>query len=138
MIITPEILAEFRAYFGGRYSDAAIWPNDLMYDTLAAADFETGGSGWGPYDTGAPYSLKKHGMFLYCAAYLSSMYGDNPSQPIDPNARLNVAQKSVGDESIGYRVASMMDAGNDFLTYTTFGQEFYRLRKRAYLGARAV
>lgn len=138
MIITPEILAEFRAYFGGRYSDAAIWPDGLMYDTLAAADFETGGSGWGPYDTGVPYSLKKHGMFLYCAAYLSSMYGDNPAQPIDPNARLNVAQKSVGDESIGYRVASMMDAGNDFLTYTTFGQEFYRLRKRAYLGARAV
>jgi hypothetical protein len=66
------------------------------------------------------------------------MYGDDPAQPIDPNARLNVAGKSVGDESIQYRVASMMDAGNDFLTYTTFGQEFYRLRKRAYLGARAV
>lgn len=138
MIITPEILAEFRAYFGGRYSDAAIWPVGLMYDTLAAADFETGGSGWGPYYTGMPYSLKKHGMFLYAAAYLTTFYGDDPSAPIDGNAALNVAQKSVGDESIGYRVASMMDAGNDFLTFTKFGQEFYRLRKRACLGARAV
>lgn len=138
MIITPEILAEFRAYFGGRYSNATTWPDGLMYDILYQADFETAGSGWGPYDTGFPYSLKKAGMFLWAAAYISSMYGDDPKEPIDPNARLNVAQKSVGDESIGYRVAAMMDAGNDFLTYTTFGQEFYRLRKRAYLGARAV
>lgn len=138
MEITPAILAEFRAYFNGRYSDAAIWPDALMYDVLYNADFETGGSGWGPYDTGHPYSFKKHGMFLWAAAYLSSMYGDDPAQPIAPEARLNVAGKSVGDESIQYRVASMMDAGNDFLTYTTFGQEFYRLRKRAYLGARSV
>lgn len=138
MIITPEILAEFRAYFGGRYSDAAVWSDDLMYDVLYAADFETDGRGWGPYYTGVPYSLKKHGMFLYAAAYLTSMYGDDPSKPIEGSARLNVAQKSVGDESIGYRVASMMDAGNDFLTFTTFGQEFYRLRKRAYLGARSI
>lgn len=138
MIITPEILVEFRAYFGGRYSDAAIWPDDLMYDVLASADFETGGQGWGPYYTGVQYSLKKHGMFLYAAAYLSSFYGDDPSQTIDPNARLNVAGKSVGDESTQYRVAAMMDAGNDFLTFTTFGQEFYRLRKRAYLAARAI
>ena len=138
MIITPEILAEFRAYFGGRYSDLDIWSDELMYDTLASADFETGGSGWGPYYTGVPYSLKKHGMFLYCAAYLTTFYGDDPSAPIDGNAALNVAQKSVGDEAIGYRVASMMDAGNDFFTFTRFGQELYRLRKRAYLGARAV
>jgi hypothetical protein len=138
MEITPAIVTEFRAYFGGRYSNSTIWSDALMYDVLYNADFETGGTGWGPYDTGVPYSLKKHGMFLYAAAYLSSMYGDDPAQPIDPNARLNVAGKSVGDESIQYRVASMMDAGNDFLTYTTFGQEFYRLRKRAYLGARAV
>lgn len=138
MLITPAILAEFRAYFNGRYSDSTIWPDDLLYDILYQADFETGGSGWGPYYTGVPYSLKKAGMFLWAAAYLSSMYGDDPSAPLDPNARLNVAGKSVGDESIQYRVAAMMDAGNDFLTYTTFGQEFYRLRKRAYLGARAV
>lgn len=138
MNITPEILAEFRAYFGGRYSDVAIWPDDLMTDTLCAAAFETGGKGWGPYYTGVCYSLKKHGMFLYAAAYLTSFYGDDPANPIDPIARLNVAGKSVGDESIQYRVAAMMNAGDDFLTYTTFGQEFYRLRKRAYLGAMAV
>lgn len=138
MIITPAILAEFRAYFGGRYSNVATWPDALLYDALAAADFETAGSGWGPYDTGVPYSLKKHGMFLYCAAWLTNMYGDDPANGISGDAHLNVAGKSVGDESIQYRVASMMDAGNDFLTYTAFGQEFYRLRKRAYLGARSV
>lgn len=138
MIITPAILAEFRAYFGGRYSKATVWPDDLMYDTLYAADFETGGSGWGPYDTGVPYSLKKHGMFLYAAAWLSNMYGDDPENGIAGEAHLNVAQKSVGDESIQYRIAAIQDAGNDFLTNTSFGQEFFRIRKRAYLGARAV
>lgn len=138
MQITPQIIEEFRAYFGGRYSDTAVWSDGLLRDILCAADFETAGSGWGPYYTGVCYSLKKHGMFLYAAAYISSFYGDDPNAPIDPIARLNVAGKSVGDESIQYRVASMMNAGDDFLTYTTFGQEFYRLRRRAYLGARAV
>lgn len=138
MDITPEIIAEFRAYFGGRYSDEAIWSDSLMIDTLCAADYETGGSGWGPYYTGTCYSLKKHGMFQYAAAYLTTFYGDNPANPIPGEARLNVSQKSVGDESIGYRVAAMMGADNDFLTFTAFGQEFFRLRKRAYLGARAL
>lgn len=138
MDITDDVILEFRAYFNGRYGNDTLWPDSLMRDILCAADFETGGSGWGPFYTGTCYSLKKHGMFLYAAAYLSTFYGDDPNNPIPPEARLNVAQKSVGDESIGYRVASMLDAGNDFLTYTAFGQEFYRLRKRAYMAARSL
>lgn len=138
MQITSAIVDDFRAFFNGRYSDVAKWSDDLVISTLCAADFETGGRGWGPYYTGECYSLKKHGMFLYAAAYLTNFYGDDPANGINGEAHLNVAQKSVGDESIGYRVAAMMDAGNDFLTYTAFGQEFYRLRKRAYLAARSI
>lgn len=78
-------------------------------------------------------------MFNYAAAYLYSVYGPEGSQAAPAGeARLNVAAKSVGDESIQYRVSAMMDAGNDFLTYTIWGQEFYRLRKFAYTGARAL
>ena len=31
----------------------------------------------------------------------------------------------------------MMDAGTDWLTYTNYGQQFYRLKKRAEMGAKA-
>ena len=138
MQINPDIIEDFREYFGGRYSDTTIWPDNLLRDILAAADYETAGSGWGPYYTGLDYSFKKHGMFLYAAAYITSFYGTDPSAPVDGTARLNVAGKSVGDESIQYRVAAIMNAGDEFLTFTSFGQEFYRLRRRSYLGARAV
>lgn len=140
MIITPEVIADFRAYFNGRYSDETLWPDSVLFNALCDADFETGGSGWGQYETepGTCQSFKKRGMFLFAAAYLTSFYGDDPATGIAGEARLNVAQKSVGDESVGYRVAAMLDAGNDFLTYTAFGQEFYRIRKQAYLGARAL
>jgi hypothetical protein len=37
-----------------------------------------------------------------------------------------------------YRVPQMMDAGTDWLTYTNYGQQFYRLKKRAGMGAKVV
>lgn len=138
MIITPEILAEFRAAFSGQFSELATWPDALLNKMLCKADFMTGGRGWGPYYTGGCYSLKQDGMFSFCAAMLEALYQGDPANGVSPEARLNVAQKSVGDESIAYRVAAMMGADNDFLTYTVYGQEFFRLRKMAYLGARAV
>lgn len=138
MIITPEIVIEFREEFNGQFSQLVVWSDQILTRMLRRADFITGGSGWGPYDTGGEYSLKQDGMFLYCAAMLEAFYAGDPANGIAPEARLNVAQKSVGDESIGYRVAAMMGAENDFLTYTVYGQLFYGLRKLAYLGARAV
>lgn len=137
MDITPEVISDFRDYFDGRYG-SVIWCDDLLRETLCAADFETGGSGWGAFEVGNCKSFKRRGMYLYAAAYLTSFYGDDPTQPIANDARLNVAAKSVGDESIQYRVSAMQDAGNDFLTYTLFGQEFFRIRKQAYTGARAL
>lgn len=138
MEITPAILNEFRESYNGQFSELSKWSDALLTQMLCRADFMTGGSGWGPYDTGTCYSLKKDGMFSYCAAMLEAFYNGNPDKGIAPAARLNVAGKSVGDVSIQYRVAAMMGAENDFLTYTIYGQYFYGLRKMAYLGARAV
>lgn len=139
MEITQDIIDEFRAYLNGRYSNETLWPDYLVKETLCAADFETGGSGWGPFYNGTScQTLKKRGMFLYATAYLTSFYGTDPTAPIEGEARLNVAQKSVGDESVSYRVPVMLDAGDDFLTFTAFGQEFYRIRRQAYLGAMAL
>ncbi|MGL5727370.1 MAG: DUF4054 domain-containing protein, partial [Plesiomonas sp.] len=55
-----------------------------------------------------------------------------------PDARLNVISKSVGDESIGYRMTSLQKAGEDWLCTTIYGTQFYRLQRRAGMGAIAV
>ena len=78
------------------------------------------------------------GMFLYTAAWLSMYYPDGKGGDVNTEARLNVASKSVADESIAYRVPQMMEVNNDFLTFTIFGQEFYSLRKKIGMGALAV
>ncbi len=138
MQITPEIIADFRSYFNGQFSDAQKWSDELLKDVLCQADSETGVMEWGPFKVGDCHNFKRRGMYHFAAAYLTNFYGDDPADGISSEAHLNVAGKSVGDESIQYRVAAMMDAGNDFLTFTAYGQEFYRLRRRAYRGARAL
>lgn len=137
MRITPAIVADFRAYYSGQFSDAAVWPDDIIADVLCEADAETGGSGWGAFDLECN-NFKRRGMYLFAAHWLTFFYGDNPATGIGGIARLNTQSKQVGDESISYRVAAMMDAGNDALTYTVYGQQFYRLRKRAGMGARVI
>ena len=138
MNITPEILAEFREAYNGEFSELATWSDKVMMPMLCRADFMTGGRGWGPYDTGECYSLKKDGMFTYAAAMLEAFYQGDPEGGIAAEARLNVAGKSVGDEATQYRVAAIQSAANDFLTYTVYGQLFVALRHMAYLGARAL
>lgn len=142
MDITPAIVADFRAYFngqfGGKVDDVFVWPDSTIEDVLCEADAETGGSGWGAFDIDDCHNFKKRGMYLFAAHWLTFFYGDTPANGIGGIARLNTQSKQVGDESISYRVAAMMDVGNDALTYTVYGQQFYRLRKRAGMGARVV
>ena len=137
MDITPAIVADFRAYFGEQFADTNTWPESIVSGVLCEADAETGGSGWGPFALDC-HNFKRRGMYLFAAHWLTFFYGDNPAGGIGGIARLNTQSKSVGDESISYRVASMMDAGNDALTYTVYGQQFYRLRRRAGMGARVI
>lgn len=137
MDITPAIVADFRDYFGGQFSDVQTWSGDIIAEVLCEADAETGGSGWGAFDLDC-HNFKRRGMYLFAAHWLTFFYGNDPASGIGGIARLNTQGKSVGDESIQYRVASMMDAGNDALTYTVYGQQFYRLRRRAGMGARVI
>lgn len=138
MNITPDIVADFRSAFDGQFSDAEKWSDDVIADVLCEADAETGGSGWGKFALDC-HNFKRRGMYLFAAHWLTFFYGDNGTAGgIGGIARLNTQSKSVGDESISYRVAAMMDAGNDALTYTVYGQQFYRLRRRAGMGARVV
>lgn len=137
MDITPAIITDFRESFSGQFKDATKWADDIISDVLCEADAETGGSGWGPFDLDCN-NFKRRGMHLFAAHWLTFFYGNDPSKSVDGIARLNTQSRSVGDESIAYRVASMMDAGNDALTYTVYGQQFYRLRRRAGMGARVI
>ena len=61
----------------------------------------------------------------------------DPDQ-ISPTARLNVSSKSVGDESITYRVGAIQSTEDDYLSLTNYGVQYLRLRKRAGMGAIAV
>lgn len=137
MDITPEIIAAFREFMPA-FADTTKWPDSLITTALCEADTETGSCRWGAFEL-ACGNFKWRGMAYFAAHWLATNYGTlGATAPPSSDARLNVAQKSVGDESIGYRVAAMMDAGNDWLTYTNYGQQFYRLKKRAGMGAKAV
>lgn len=139
MQITPEMIAAFREDpLMKAFLDAAKWPDAMITEALCEADTETGSSRWGALEI-ACGNFKWRGMKYYAAHWLSTNFGalGDGATP-NPEARLNVATKSVGDEAISYRVPSMMDAGTDWLTYTNYGQQFYRLKKRAGMGAKAV
>lgn len=130
----------FRKEWGDTF-DMAKWPDWVIEMGLCTARSETGGSGWGQYGEECD-NFKWQGMKYFTAHWLCTFFIDGlngDGKLIAPSeARLNVAQKAVGDESIGFRVAAMMDAGNDWLTYTVFGQMFYRLKRRAGMGARVA
>lgn len=139
MIIDIDVITDFRIWSGGMgiFEDTTKFPDSLLKYALCRGDVETGSCRWGPYIAEC-HSNKMVGMFLYAAAWLSMYYPNGVGGDTNTEARLNVASKSVGDESIAYRVPQMMEVSDDFLTFSVFGQEYYRLRKRIGMGALAV
>lgn len=137
--IDASVIADFRTVHKA-FTDLVKWPDDVVTDALYEADAETGGAGWGEYDINKRLNLKKRGMYFYAAHWLSSTYlrGASDDTDVDPSARLNVSSKSVGDESISFRITEMQATGDDWLSTTQYGVQFLRLRPRATMGARAV
>ena len=139
MDITVEVIADFRIWpLGGQaFSSTTDFPDSLIQYALCEADTETGSKRWGGYEAEC-HNLKQRGMFYYAAHWLSVYYPEGLNSDVNQEARLNVATKSVGDESISYRVPAMLEVNNDWLTWSVYGQQFYRLRKRVGMGALAV
>lgn len=139
MDITNAIVADFRGTPSMvAFSDTTKWPDSFIVEALCQADAETGSSRWGPFDTDC-HNLKKRGMYLYAAAWLVNNFLDSgPLVSASGEARLNVAAKSIGDESITYRTPSMLSAIDDWLSFSHYGTQFMRLRKRVGMGAVAV
>lgn len=140
-IIDANIIADFRTWPLGMqaFSDTTKYPDSLIQYALCEADTETGSCRWGAYEAEC-HNLKQRGLFYYAAHWLSVYYPAPNGIDSDANqeARLNVASKTVGDESISYRVPAMMEVSDDWLTWSVYGQQYYRLRKRVGMGALAV
>lgn len=111
--------------------------DDIIQDALCDAESETGGSGWGIYANECG-NFKQRGLFAYAAHVLASTYPSNDPSNVSGSAVGAVTSKSVGDESVTFSVAQTKDSGDAWLTSTSFGQQFVRLRRRAGMGARAV
>lgn len=140
MQITAEIVASFRAVQLA-FTDTTKWPAGVVQEALCEADAETGSSRWGAYEDEC-HNLKRRGLFYFAAHWLSVTYptGAGATDPtnIPSTARLNVAAKSVGDESVTYRVGAIQETENDWLSLTNYGVQFLRLRRRVGMGAKAV
>ena len=139
--ITPEILAAFRASKPA-FSDVVKWPDEVVTEAFCEAFPECGGRGWGAFDVDDCQNFKRRGVFLFAAHWLSIEYttGQGATDPssVNPTARLNVAAKSVRDESVTYRVGAMQTTQDDYLSLSNYGVQYLRLRRRAGMGARAV
>lgn len=139
MEITAEIIAAFRGEPAFQaFADDVKWPDAFIEAALCEGDAETGSKRWGGYADQCG-NFKRRGMFYYAAAWLINNFGDGgPSAAPGGEARLNVAGKSIGDESIQYRVPGILSATDDWLMFSHFGAQFARLRRRAGMGAVAV
>ena len=137
--ITPEIIASFRTAQPA-FGDVVKWPDSVVTEALCEGDVETGGKGWGGFEDICS-NFKRRGWYYYAAHWLASTYltqdATDPSA-ISPIARLNVSGKSVGDESIQYRITAIQNTGDDWLSTTNYGVQYLRLRRRAGMGAIAV
>jgi len=138
--ITAEILAAFRASQRA-FADVTKWPDEAITEALCDAFPECGGRGWGAFELDNCQNFKRRGVFYYVAHWLSVTYTDggaaDPST-VTSTARLNTASKSVGDESITFRVGAIQKTEDDWLSLTNYGVQYLRLRKRAGMGALAV
>jgi len=140
--ITAELLTAFRSAQPA-FSDLTKWPDGVVTEAVCEADAETGSvSRWGVLDINDCRNFKRRGMFFYAAHWLSITYntaaGATDPSKIDAAARLNLAAKSVGDESVSFRITAIQSAEDDFLSLTSYGVQYLRLRRRSAMGARAV
>lgn len=139
--ITQEIIDAFRVNKPA-FSDETKWPTEVVTEAFCEAFPECGGRGWGAFDVTDCQNFKRRGVFLFAAHWLSIEYttGAGATDPTSVNAtaRLNVAAKSIRDESVTYRVGAIQSTQDDWLSLSNYGVQYLRLRRRAGMGARAV
>ena len=139
MEITSDIIDNFR----NNYPEFPItnWSDAILTRALCEGDVETGSKRWGAYFNDC-HNFKQRGMFLFTAHWLvmnNGAQGDvGRESVVDFTARLNLSGKSVGDESVQYRITEIQSSGDDWLSISIYGTQFLRLRQRAGMGAMAL
>lgn len=133
MKITQEIINDFRRFLPA-FRDVSTWGDEVTMMQLIEADAMTGGSVWGQFNIEDDSNFKKRGMYYLAAHYLVYYYGSigasDPSK-IKPEARLNVASKSIGDMNLSYRITEMEPTITDALSTTVYGVKYLELRSIA-------
>jgi hypothetical protein len=141
MIITQDILDAFRLW-EPPFADATKWPDNVLTRAFSEAFPECGGSGWGAFDVTDWQNFKLRGVFNFAAHWLSVQYntsqGATDPSNVDARARLNIAAKTVRDESVTYRVGGIQRTQDDWLSLTNYGVQYLRYRLRAGIGAIAL
>lgn len=139
--LTPDavMVDAFRARMPG-FSNSTTWPFNAVEMALCEAIQETNEKRWGKYKDECG-NFRQRGIFFFAAHWLSSTYvtgSASDASNINPSARLNLSGKSVGDESVEYRITAIQSTGDDWLSTTIYGTQFLRLRQRAGMGCVAV
>jgi len=138
--VTPEIIADFRAFYE-EFTDSAVWSDSKITKALYIARGEFGGcANWGDYK---PYSFFQRGWFALAAHYLTWNKATTDATTADGSASTTyaVASKGVRDESVSYAIPA---ANNSLTTWeaalalTPYGLEYLHLRSRAGMGAICV
>ena len=138
--LTPDaaMITAFRERMKA-FVDDTVWPDAVVEDALCEAIAETNQARWGVYKAECG-NFRMRGIFYFAAHWLSSMYltGASDTSAVNPSARLNLSGKSVGDESVQYRITEIQSTGDDWLSTTVYGVQYLRLRSRAGMGAVAL
>jgi len=140
--LTPDaaMIASFRTRQPA-FADNTKWPDSVVEQALCDGIMETNQKRWGVYADECR-NFRQRGIFLFAAHWLALTYltqaGATDPGNINSSARLNLSGKSVGSESVQYRITEMQDTGDDWLSTTHYGVQFYRLRRRAGMGMVAV
>lgn len=115
------------------FASPVDWSDETLTLMLTEADAETSNRCWGEFRLEDDRCLKKRGMYNFAGHLLSSFYGSSANDPtaVEASARLNIASKSIGDESVSYRITAMEKTTDDYLSTTIYGVTFMRLRLKA-------
>lgn len=115
------------------FNNTEIWQKEVIDSSIYEAFFEIG-SRWGVLNLNYKTNYACKGLFLLTAHILTNIYGQNPSSTkkdeakFNSDAKMNISSKSVGDESVSFRITAMQDTGNDWLSTSNYGVKFLRLR----------
>ena len=130
------IIKDFRVLYD-EFADEEYFPYHIMARALYFAAPVINEKYYGKFDINNNYKGSKRALYTLLAHVVYVAYGGHESDydRYDPTnikqaAQMNPASKSVGDESIAYRIQRIQRATDDWLSLSYYGTVFLYLRER--------